>query len=441
MDTDTIFALSTIFGKSGVAVIRISGKEAFQTISHFKITKNIAPRTATLVTLYDSDNFPIDKSLIIYFQAPHSFTGEDIVELHIHGSKAVITTILQELGNAFRLAKPGEFSQRAFQNNKLDLTQAEGLSDLIEAETKMQARQALRQISGELENLYNQWRENLIANMANIEAYLDFPDDDIPEGTFTQVQQKVQLLLEEMQKHLKDDNRGEKLRNGFYISIVGAPNTGKSTLFNYLVQQDMAIISDIAGTTRDIIETTIDLDGYPVVISDTAGIHDTLDPIELEGILRAKKRKQQSDLTLALFSIEDLHNLDKHTKSLIDANTICIASKADHFEQGVEIYVEDKKFLPISIHKKTGLDNLVRIIKNTVLNQLTPSSTPVITRERHRKAITIAAEHLIRYNVEKDMVLGAENLRMAANTLGEITGHIKIDDVLDQLFSKFCIGK
>ncbi|MBQ4875104.1 MAG: tRNA uridine-5-carboxymethylaminomethyl(34) synthesis GTPase MnmE [Rickettsiaceae bacterium H1] len=441
MHLDTIFALSTIFGKSGVGVIRISGNKAFEVFRCFHIKKKILPRVATLVTLRDDEYYPIDNALLIRFEAPNSFTGEDVVELHTHGSKVVINSVLTELGKIFRIAKAGEFSQRAFHCGKLDLTQAEGLADLIEAETKMQARQAMKQISGELESLYNGWRNYLIEIMAEIEAYIDFPDEDIPVKTVDEAKRKVNRILLEMKHHLQDDGRGEKLRNGFCIGIIGLPNVGKSTLFNYLVKQNKAIVSGIAGTTRDVLEANIDLEGYPVTICDTAGIYDTLDPIEIEGIIRAKKRIRQSDLTLALFSAEDLPNLDENIKSLIDNKTICLLSKADFFSEEVEIFIEDKKLLPISVLNNNNLTTLDNIIKEKISNQLAPPEFPVITRKRHRQAIKIAAENLARYNKANDLILAAEDLRMTAKRLGEITGHIKVDDVLDKLFSQFCIGK
>ena len=441
MHNDTIFALSTIFGKSGVAIIRISGIKAKETIIHFDIRKEITPRTLNLVTLYDSERFPIDNSLLVWFKGPNSFTGEDVIEIHTHGSKAVINIILQELGKIFRIAKPGEFSKRAFENGKLNLTEAEGLSDLIEAETKMQARQALRQMSGKLANLYDKWRSDLIGIIAELEAYIDFPDEDIPNNVIVTVNDKVNETLKAMKEHLQDNKRGEKLRNGFHISIIGAPNVGKSTLFNHLIKQDMAIVSDIAGTTRDTLEARIDLDGYPITIFDTAGIQNTLDPVEIEGILRAKERRKHSDLTLALFAFKDLPTLDVNIKSLIDSNTICIASKADYLPENVDIFVEDKKLLPISVHNNTGLRTIVKMIKGKVTSQLTLSEAPVITRERHRQAISMASKYLEKYCINNDLILAAEDLRMTAKTLGEITGDIKIDDVLDQLFSKFCIGK
>lgn len=441
MHKDTIFALSTIFGRSGVAIIRISGKQAKQTLSHFQIKKRVIARMATLTSLYDSEGHLIDNALLTWFCAPNSFTGEEVIELHVHGSKGVINNILQELSRIFRIAEPGEFSRRAFENNKLDITRAEGLADLIEAETKMQARQAVRQMSGLLESLYCNWRHSLIEAMAELEAYIDFPDEDIPAQITVQIQKKISDILLAMGLHLKDNRRGQKMRSGFSVSIVGAPNVGKSTLFNYLVRQDMAIVSEIAGTTRDIIEAQIDLDGYPVLLSDTAGIQDTLDSIEIEGIARAKKRAKESDLTLMLFAIEDLYTIDESMRALIVPNTILIAAKADHVKQGVEILIEDKQLLAISVHSGVGLDQLMEKIKGNIVDQLAPSELPLITRERHRQAISSAAQHLEMYSSHKDLVLAAEDLRMAAKMLGQITGHIKIDDVLDQLFSKFCIGK
>ncbi len=442
MIQDTIFALSTIFGKSGVAVIRVSGTSSKQLLAHFKIKKDVQKRIATLVTLLDEENYPIDKILLLYFCAPYSFTGEDVIELHTHGSTAVINTILYELSKIFRIAEPGEFSRRAFYNNKLDLTQAEGLSDLIDAETKMQARQAMRQMSGELHNLYHNWRQQLITVMAEMEAYIDFPDEDIPVDTSSRVQCKVNVIIDAMNDHLQDQRRGERLRDGFHVSVIGPPNVGKSTLFNYFAKQDIAIVSDISGTTRDVLEVKIDLDGYPVIFSDTAGIRDSLDPIEIEGIIRAKKCAKQSDMTIVLLAIDQLHyDVSSDIQNLINKNALFIASKADHLPEDVEVVISDKKLLPISVHKNLGLSKLMKRIKTVLKSQLASSEVPVITRERHRQAITLAQEHLKRYTDQDNLVLAMEDLRMAAQSIGQITGDIKVDDILDQLFGTFCIGK
>ncbi len=441
MKRNTIFALSTIFGKSGVAVIRISGPEARMVFEHLQIKKKVISRQATLVTLYDSEKQPIDKVLLLYFCTPNSFTGEDVIEFHTHGSKAVINILLKELGKIFRVADPGEFSKRAFANNKLGLTQAEGLADLIDAETKMQVRQAMRQISGELNSLYNNWRNRLITIMAELEAYIDFPDEDISSSVLFNIKKNVDCILADMKLHLSDDKRGQKLRNGFYISIIGKTNSGKSTLFNFLAKQDLAIISAISGTTRDVLEVQLDLEGYPVTICDTAGIRETLNPIELEGIVRAKKRASESDLILALFDIEDLPNMDETTKLMAKENAIYVVSKADELPGDVEVLVEDKKLLPISVHCNKGTKELIKIISDRVSKMLGQSELPIITRERHRQAIVLASENLKRYNQVSDVILGAEELRTAANVLAQVTGHVRINDVLDKLFSSFCIGK
>ncbi|WP_010407470.1 tRNA uridine-5-carboxymethylaminomethyl(34) synthesis GTPase MnmE, partial [Wolbachia endosymbiont of Nasonia vitripennis] len=319
---ETIFALSTVFGKSGVAVVRISGNYALKALNHFHIKKEIKPRFATLVDLYDDSSQLIDNGIIIYFPAPNSFTGEDVIELQMHGSKAVIKIILEELSKIFVMARPGEFSLRAFLNGKFDLTQIEGIADLIDAETKMQAKQAIKQISGELERLYSSWKQKLITIQSKIEAYIDFPEDILAEkNELEKINNEVKTLVQSIQEHLNDNRRGERLREGLHVVITGKPNVGKSTLFNFLAKRDIAIISEYAGTTRDILEAHIDVAGYPVILSDTAGIHESSDPVESEGISRARKRSLEANLRIELFPFKQRHGIDCRVEN---SNTIYV---------------------------------------------------------------------------------------------------------------------
>ncbi|QTP62617.1 tRNA uridine-5-carboxymethylaminomethyl(34) synthesis GTPase MnmE [Wolbachia endosymbiont of Ceratosolen solmsi] len=437
---ETIFALSTVFGKSGVAVIRISGNYALKALNHFHIKKEIKPRFATLVDLYDDFNQLIDNGIIIYFPAPNSFTGENVIELQVHGSKAVIKIILEELSKIFVMARPGEFSLRAFLNGKFDLTQIEGIADLIDAETKMQAKQAIKQISGELERLYSNWRQRLITIQSKIEAHIDFPEDIWAEKSeLEKINNEVQSLVRLIQEHLNDNRRGERLREGLHIVITGKPNVGKSTLFNFLAKRDIAIVSEYAGTTRDILEAHIDIGGYPIILSDTAGIRESSDPIESEGISRAKKRSFEADLRIELFPFEQRHNINCN---VVNSDTIYVLSKADDVINNHNIKINGIDLLPISILKEIGTNKLISLIKEKAEEKFGHDrDTPVITRQRHRNHMKKALEHLQRFNIDNPIELISEDLRLAAFELGAVIGIIDVEEILSSVFSNFCVGK
>lgn len=437
---ETIFALSTVLGKSGVAVIRISGNYALKALNHFHIKKEIKPRFATLVDLYDDSSQLIDNGIIIYFPAPNSFTGENVIELQVHGSKAVIKIILEELSKIFVMARPGEFSLRAFLNGKFDLTQIEGIADLIDAETKMQAKQAIKQISGELERLYSNWRQRLITIQSKIEAYIDFPEDIWAEKSeLKKINNEVQSLVQLIQEHLNDNRRGERLREGLHIVITGEPNVGKSTLFNFLAKRDIAIVSEYAGTTRDVLEAHIDIGGYPIILSDTAGIRESSDPIESEGISRAKKRSFEADLRIELFPFEQRYNINCN---VVNSDTIYVLSKADDAINDRNILIGGVDFLPISILKGIGTNKLISLIKKKAEEKFGHGrDTPVITRQRHRSHMQKALEHLQRFNIDNPIELISEDLRLAAFELGAVIGIINVEEILSSVFSNFCVGK
>ncbi|OEY86825.1 tRNA uridine-5-carboxymethylaminomethyl(34) synthesis GTPase MnmE [Wolbachia pipientis] len=446
---NTIFALSSVFGRSGVAVIRISGNDALKALYHFNITKEIKPRFATLVKLYDNFNQLIDTGIAIYFPAPNSFTGEDVIELQVHGSKAVIKIILEELSKIFFIAEPGEFALRAFRNGKFKLTQIEGIADLIDAETQMQAKQAIRQISGELERLYNTWRQLIINMQSQIEAYIDFPEDVMTEkSVLVKIYEEIQILIKSIQSHLNDSRYGERLREGFHVVITGEPNVGKSTLFNYLAQRDIAIVSEYAGTTRDVLEAHIDIGGYPIILSDTAGIRESSDPVESEGINRAKQKSAEADLKIALFPL-DIKLYDTVEK---DDDTIYVLSKADmligkkNIKSGnincPDLKIGNINYLSISVIKGIGTDKLILCIQEKIKEKFGfDKVTPVITRQRHRNCIKQALEHLECFNIDKSIELMSEDLKLAAIELGKIIGVISSEEILDNIFSTFCIGK
>ena len=332
MDDKTIYALSTVFGKSGVAVFRISGKKALSAIQKLTNIKNPTPRYTYFSKIHNIEQQEIDHAVVIFFKSPNSFTGEDLVEIQTHGSKAVISTMLDSLSKIddFRLAEAGEFSRRAFYNNKMDLTEAEGLADLIDAETVAQQKYALRQINGELKNLYESWRTNLVNVLAHLEAYIDFPDEELPKNIVSNLENTVFKVKESIKQHLSQSNYGEKLHDGFRVVILGEPNSGKSSLLNTLAQREAVIVSDIAGTTRDAIDVYMDIGGYPVIFTDTAGLRITDEQIEKKGIEIAFSKAKEADLIIALLNAQNI-NLKQFENILSDCNNkiIYVLNKSD----------------------------------------------------------------------------------------------------------------
>lgn len=447
MDNQTIYALSTVCGKSGVAVIRISGAEAFRVVDAMTSlnAEKLRPRYAYFVKLLHSQTKEvIDNSLLICFAAPHSFTGEDIVELQIHGSRAVINSVIDSLSALanFRLAEPGEFSKRAFYNQKMDLTEAEGLADLIDAETSEQQKYALRQMEGGLKNLYEGWREKLLTLLAHLEAYIDFPEEDIPADITSSMLNDVFKLSESIQSHLQDDNAGERLREGFRVVIVGPPNAGKSSLLNAFAKREAVIVSDIAGTTRDAIDIHMDLNGYPITFTDTAGLRETEEEIERKGIEIAKSKISDADLVICLLdaekdSVQIFENIEKAFKNKI----IFVANKSDKltFEQCSNLKKE--QILLISAKHQQGVADLLNVISARIATRFSTGSNLLITRARYREALQNTLQNLQAFSFDKEIELTAEDIRLAARELGKITGRIEVDEILDKIFGSFCIGK
>ncbi len=447
MDDKTIYALSTVYGKSGVAVIRVSGKKALETVNQMTTidTAKIKPRYAYFTDIKDIvTRETLDKCLLLYFKAPNSFTGEDIVEIQTHGSKAVISSILDNLSRLadFRMAEAGEYSKRAFYNGKMDLTEAEGLADLIDSETSEQQKYALRQMEGNLKNLYEGWREELVKVLAYLEAYIDFPDEDIPEDTVFKLENAVFKLSEAIKQHLQGDKIGERLREGFRVVIVGPPNAGKSSLLNAVVKREAAIVSDIAGTTRDAIDIYLDIKGYPVMFTDTAGLRETEEEIEQLGIKLAYSKIQDADLVLCLFdaSKDSVQIFDKIKKSFKN-KILFVANKSDNltFEQCSEL--QKQGCVTISAKQRQGIDILLDRIHSYIEEQFTSNSNLLITRTRYREALQETLENLDMFNLKKEIELSAEDIRLAARGLGKITGRIEVDDILNKIFGSFCIGK
>ena len=386
---------------------------------------------------------------MLWFPAPASFTGEDVAEFHVHGGPAVVARLLDALGEVpdLRPAAAGEFTRRAFDNGKLDLTQVEGLADLINAETESQRRQALRQMEGALGRLYEDWRERLIGALAHIEAEIDFPDENLPTGISEVATHNILSLYSELLLHLDDRRRGERLRDGLHIAIVGPPNVGKSSLLNLLAQRDAAIVSTTAGTTRDVIEVHLDIAGYPVIVADTAGLREDAEAIEGEGVRRARARAAAADLTLALFDAACWPRLDDATLRLVDANCIAVVNKIDLRPLDPGATIAGRPALAVSVTAGTGIAALLAAVEDAVKQRLGGvAAVPALTRARHREALASCAGALERLldrarSAAPAAELIAEDARLAARALGRITGRVDVEDVLDVVFADFCIGK
>lgn len=441
---DTVFALSTIAGRSGVAVIRVSGPKAMNVLKDLGMKREVEARIATYLPIISPfSKEVIDEAIVIYFKGPKSFTGEDIVEIQTHGSIAVINELMETLGqfSYLRIAEPGEFSKKAFLNGRIDLTAAEGLADLIDAETAMQKRVALRQMNGELENLYEQWRAEIVTILAQLEAFIDFPDDDIPQDILKFAEQKILDLSEKMAIHLNDNNRGEVIMRGVQVAIIGQPNVGKSSLINAIAKKEVAIVSDIAGTTRDVIDVKIDLAGFPVIFYDTAGIRDADDVIEKEGVRRALKIQGDADITIYVVDQADPKSLEAiHPQTYNPEKSIVVINKSD---LGECLFNSDitKNAIKISAKTQQGFSEMLERLLVIIKDNYMPSSDPVITRVRYRNYIQSTMESLTNFSLEMPLDMATEEIRCAANYLGKITGKIDIEEVLDEIFSTFCIGK
>ncbi|SAM02336.1 hypothetical protein [Absidia glauca] len=459
---DTIYALSTSPGKAGVAIIRISGPRAKQVVERMtKDGTDIKPRQVYFRRIYHPlTRQVLDRGIVLLFEGPNSFTGEDVIELHIHGGNAVIQGVLDALGGLahFRLAEQGEFARRAFDNDKLDLTELEGLADLLNAETELQRRLALQQAEGGLRQAFDHWREKIIHSMAITEAVIDFGEDEnIEDGALDEVVKNIEELRRTIATHLDDRHVGEIIRNGIHVAIVGPPNAGKSSLLNKLAKREAAIVSDIPGTTRDVVEVTMNLGGYPVILSDTAGLRESDDRIEMEGVKRAKARVELSDIKICLLSLTGFDPqqvyIDPIVRQVIDSETFVLLNKQDmapgvsasDLSDQIQRETGAKKVWCISCMTGQGMDvflsDMVQLLKTRFDQSL--ASPVLITQARHRQHLESCLESLDAFLVlpVQDIVLGAEELRQAANALGRITGRIDVENVLDALFGQFCIGK
>ena len=443
--TDTVFALASGAGRAGIAVVRVSGPAAGSTLAALSRRTLPPARRACLVALRDPDSHDLlDNALVLWFPAPSSITGEDVVELHLHGGRAVIAAVTSVLmrNPDIRPAEPGEFSRRAFLNGKLDLTEAEAVADLVDAETEAQRRQALRQMSGELGRLYEEWRGRLIGALAHIEADIDFPDEDLPADVASGVQHSLIALIEEIRDHLGDGRRGEWLREGIPVAVLGPPNAGKSSLVNRLARRDAAIVTSIAGTTRDVIDVYLDVGGYPVILADTAGIRESVDgSIEAEGVRRALARGREAAVTLLVFDGGTWPRLDREVLSLADARCLVVLNKADRGAGGWPDRIGDWETMTLSALTGQGIDRLTDRLSERIGQLFDAPESAALTRARYRRELEVCVMALDRAIVGGAPELVAEDVRLAVRAIGRITGVVDVDDVLDIVFRDFCIGK
>ena len=442
----TIYALSTGPGISGIAIVRVSGEDTKKVIKLLTNAELPKPRVATLRKINKINTSElIDEGLILWFPGPESYTGEDMVEIHIHGSKAVIDalhTSISQIENC-RLAEPGEFTKIAFQNGKINLLKAESIADLISAETEIQRQQAIKIMNGKSADQFNFLREKLLKILSHVEAKIDFPDEDLPKDILKEIKESSNQVLKIIEKILNDQKVGERIREGFKIAILGPTNAGKSSLLNYLSDRDVAIVSEIAGTTRDAIEAHLNIDGYPVIVSDTAGIRESQNEIEKKGIKLSLSRAEEADLKLIVIDAKNLNFTDV-LKDLLDENTILVINKSDLLNGDIDPKIKKLNHVLISIKENLNIDELILKIKNILKNKFITSDDILITRERHRQHLKQCLEHLKNFNQKneaEDFDKAAEDLRLATRHLGMIVGKVDVEEILGSIFNDFCIGK
>ena len=442
----TIYALASGSGISGVAVIRVSGDNVKRVIRLLTGKELPSPRVATLRKINNINTFElIDEGIIIWFPGPESYTGEDMAEFHVHGGKAVILAIQNQISKIenCRLAEPGEFTKLAFQNGKINLLKAESIADLISAETEIQRLQAVKIMQGKSSDKFNELREKLIKILSYVEAKIDFPDEDLPEEKIKQIRNNSSKVLFEITKILNDQKVGEIVREGFKIAIVGPTNAGKSSLLNNLANREVAIVSEIAGTTRDVIETHLNIDGYPVVISDTAGIRESKDEIEKKGIKLSLKKAEKADLKLVVVDARNI-DLSGFLNDLLKDNAILVVNKSDLLKEKLHSQITKFKHVLISLKKNSNIEKLISEIKNNLKDKFIFDEDILITRERHRQHLMQCSDHLksfLQKNDKKDFDKAAEDLRLATRHLGMIVGKVDVEEILGSIFNDFCIGK
>tara|TARA_Y100000741_G_scaffold65224_1_gene46819 strand:- start:104 stop:1435 length:1332 start_codon:yes stop_codon:yes gene_type:complete len=442
----TIYALSTGPGVSGVAIVRISGPEASKVIKFLTSKEIPEPRVATLRKINNINTSElIDEGLIIWFPGPESYTGEDMAEIHVHGGKAVVLAVQKEISKVenCRLAEPGEFTRIAFQNGKINLLKAESIADLISAETEIQRLQAVKIMQGKSSDKFNKLREKLLKILSFVEAKIDFPEEEIPEENLKKIKKDSLEVFNEIKKILEDQKVGEIIREGFKIAIVGPTNAGKSSLLNNLSNREVAIVSEIAGTTRDVIETHLNIDGYPVIISDTAGIRSSKDEIEKKGIKLSLNKAEKADLKLVVVDAKSV-DLSSFLNDLLKNNAILVINKSDLLEEKLDPELSKFNHVLISLKENKNIDKLISKIKNNLKNKFISEEDILITRERHRQHLQYCVDHLKNFsnkNDKKDFDKAAEDLRLATRHLGMIVGKVDVEEILGSIFNDFCIGK
>ena len=442
----TIYALSSGPGISGVAVIRLSGQDTSKVIQLLTGKELPKPRVATLRKINKINTSElIDEGLILWFPGPESYTGEDMAEIQVHGSKAVVDALhssLSDIENC-RLAEPGEFTKLAFQNGKINLLKAESIADLISSETEIQRQQAIKIMNGKSSDQFNFLREKLLKILSHVEAKIDFPEEDLPNNILDEIKNSSDEVINKIKKMLNDQKVGEKIREGFKIAILGPTNAGKSSLINHLSNRDVAIVSEIAGTTRDVIETHLNIDGYPVIISDTAGIRDSKDEIEKKGIKLSLNRAEEADLKLVVVDAKSPDFTDV-LKDLLHESAILVINKSDLLEKDIDPDIKKTNHVLISIKENKNIEELILKIKNNLKNKFITSDDILITRERHRQHLQQCLDHLNNFNKKKeieDFDKAAEDLRLATRNLGMIVGKVDVEEILGSIFNDFCIGK
>jgi len=442
----TIYALSTGPGTSGVAIVRVSGEETKKIIKLLTNKPLPPPRVATLRKINKINTSElIDEGILLWFPGPESYTGEDMAEFHIHGSKAVIEALHLSISSIENcsMAGPGEFTKLAFQNGKINLLKAESIADLISAETEIQRQQAIRIMNGKSADRFNYLREKLLKTLSHIEAKIDFPEEDLPNDILKDIKKSSDDVLKNIEKILDDQKIGERIREGFKIAIIGPTNAGKSSLLNHLSNRDAAIVSETAGTTRDVIEAHLNIDGYPVIVSDTAGIRNSKNEIEKKGIKLSLSRAEEADLKLVVVDDKNL-DLTDVLKSLLDENAILVVNKSELLDGNINPEIKKINHVLISIKENLNIDELILKIKDNLKKKFITSDDILITRERHRQHLKQCLDHLKNFdkkNKAEDFDKAAEDLRLATRHLGMIVGKVDVEEILGSIFNDFCIGK
>jgi len=440
-----IYALSSGRGPSGIAIVRISGSETLKICQNLTKSKDIKSNEVNFCKFYDpkNDNVIDPEALLLWFPGPNSYTGEDLAELQIHGSNAVINALLRVLSEQknCRLAEPGEFTKIAFQNDKIDLLKAESIGDLIHSETELQRQQAVKLVQGNASNYYNDLREKIIKSLAFIEAKIDFAEEDLPEKVLKDAHKSIKEIHSEITKIIEDNKVGEKIRDGFRVSIIGEVNAGKSSLLNLLSKREVAIVSDEAGTTRDVIETYLNLDGYPVHLADTAGIRDTKNEVEKKGISLALGKSKEADLNIIVID-NSSKKINKEIQNMINKDTIILLNKSDVSDK--QNHKFDVDTVLASVKSNKNIDKLINLVKAKLSKKFSSNNSALITRERHRVKLNDCLKEIDKFlkkDQNKDLELAAEDLRMATRHLGSIVGKVDVEEILGSIFKDFCIGK